>query len=81
MKTRNFQAQAYAAARAAGAAFTAATTKDAVDALNDGVGGAGSFATSQFQVILDPDERTAAADYLEGPEIANGNMVYTGTGL
>lgn len=79
---RNAQnlASTYAAARAAGATFTAATTADALSALNTGVVGSGQFATTTFQVTLDADERTAAEAHLIGPTAANGTMTYNGTG-
>ena len=80
-------ASTYSAARAAGASFSGATDTAIAIELNDGVAGAGQFATTRFQVVLDEDERASAVTLLEGPFgpdgttlTANGNLVYTGTG-
>jgi type IV pilus assembly protein PilA len=76
---RNAQnlASAYSAAVAAGAVTTAVTTEAlAVDAIVAGLNGSGAFASSNFKVVLDNDEQTAAEDYLDWQ---NNALVYTGT--
>ena len=79
---RNAQniASTYAAARAAGASFTGTTPVLVAAELNTGVAGKGQFSGTTFQVVLDAAEQTTAAALLSGPGVANGNMVYNGTG-
>ena len=83
---RNAQniASVYAAARAAGASFTGNSgngtdVSSVTTDLATGIPGAGNFATSKFQVSMDAAEITAATTYLDGADLANGVLKYTGT--